>query len=581
MKSLMKLAALLKPYWQVAMLGPLLMILEVAMDMVQPRLMQRIVDIGIAQQNTSLILHTSALMILLAFFGIFGGFGGGFFAVRAAQLFGAALRSKLYRKVQSLSFGNLDRIGTGELITRLTNDVTQVQEALFVCLHIMVRTPLTIVGSITMATLTSAKLALMFFVLIPLLVAVLFLIIKLTYKVFGSVQQRVDSLNTVMLENFAGVRVVKAFVRGLYENRRFDKSNVALKNNMVTALRIAAMTMPSTMLILNIGIVAVIWFGGIQVSQGTLMVGQIIAFINYITFLVNSVMMLGMLITRVSRAAASADRLMAILKSEPEVQEHDRPLVSFDFKGRVVFDKVSFDYGGASDKAVLKDISFVAEPGQMVAILGATGAGKSSLINLIPRFYDVTSGQISIDGVDVHDFSKVFLRENIGIAMQEVVLFSGTIRENIAFGRSDATMDEILAASRAAQAHDFISGFPEGYETVLGQRGVNLSGGQKQRIAIARALITQPKILILDDSTSAIDVETEARLQEALVDLMKDRTSIVIAQRISTVLNADKIIVLDNGVIAAEGTHRELLAESPIYGEIYASQLGSGAVVNG
>jgi ATP-binding cassette subfamily B protein len=581
MKSLIKLAALLKPYWKVALLGPLLMIVEVSMDLIQPRMMQRIVDEGIAGLDSSLILHTSALMILLAFFGVFGGFGGGFFAVRASQLFGADLRSKLYNKVQALSFGNLDRIGTGELITRLTNDVTQVQEALFMSLHLLVRTPMIIVGSLVMASLTSPKLAFMFLLLVPLMGVILLLIVRKTYLTFGAVQQRVDSLNTVMLENFAGVRVVKAFVRSLYENRRFNKSNEQLKDNMVSALRVAAMTMPMSMFILNLGIVAVLWFGGIQITEGTMKVGEIIAFINYITYLLGSVMMLGMLISRISRAAASADRLQEILESKPEVQDSVSPLDSFDFKGRVEFDRVTFNYNGASDKAVLNDISFTAEPGQMVAILGATGAGKSSLINLIPRFYDVSSGKISIDGVDVHEFSKVFLRENIGIAMQEVVLFSGSIRENIAFGRPDAEMDEILAASRAAQAHDFISGFPKGYDTVLGQRGVNLSGGQKQRIAIARALITQPKILILDDSTSAIDVETESRLQEALVDLMKDRTSIVIAQRISTVLNADKIIVLDNGVIAAEGTHRQLLAESPIYGEIYSSQLGSGAVVNG
>lgn len=581
MKSLLKIAVLLKPFWKVAILGPLLMILEVSMDLLQPRLMQHIVDHGIVQLDTSIIINTSIWMVFLAFLGVLGGFGGGFFAVRASQLFGASLRSKLYSKVQTLSFGNLDNIGTGELITRLTNDVTQVQEALFLCLHILVRTPLIIIGSVIMATLTSPQLALMFIFIGPLVTIVMIFVIRKTYLTFSQVQQRVDQLNTVMLENFAGVRVVKAFVRSAYENSRFNHRNEQLKTDMVSALRIAALTMPSTMLILNLGIVGVIWFGGIQVNQGLMNVGELMAFINYIMYLLFSVMMVGMLITRISRAAASASRLLEILDAEPDVYDNKNQKDNLNINGRVVFDKVSFNYNNTSDKPVLNAVSFTAEPGQMIAILGATGAGKSSLINLIPRFYDVSSGTISIDDIDIQNISQPILHNNIGIAMQEVVLFSGTIRENIAYGRPDSSIESIINAAKAAQAHTFISSFPDGYDTVLGQRGVNLSGGQKQRIAIARALITQPKILILDDSTSAIDLVTESRIQEALTELMKDRTSIIIAQRISTVLNADKIIVLDDGEVAAEGTHKQLLSSSAIYGEIYASQLGNGAVSNG
>lgn len=566
----------MRPYWKVAMLGPILMILEVAMDLLQPRMMQRIVDEGIAHLDMSIVYSTGGLMLLVAFFGVFGGFGGGFFAVRASQLFGANLRSKLYRQVQSLSFGNLDKIGTGELITRLTNDVTQVQESVFLCLHLMFRAPLILVGSIIMAFLTSPRLALMLFILGPMIAIILVYVIKKTYRTFTLVQERIDTLNSVMLENLAGVRVVKAFVRAAFENSRFAKSNVMLKDGMVAALRITAITMPMTMFFVNVGVVCVLWFGGLQVDTGFMKVGEVIAFVNYLLYSLSSIMMLGMLLTRVSRAAASAKRLVEVLDATPEVLDKIESLQLFSAKGKVVFDKVCFRHNGKDGRSVLKDISFQATPGQMVAILGATGSGKSSLINLIPRFYDVTGGAVTIDGVDVRDIGKKALRDNIGIAMQDVMLFSGSIKENIAFGKPDAGFEEIVQASKSAQAHEFISGLPDGYETILGQRGVNLSGGQKQRLAIARALLTQPGILILDDSTSAVDVETESRIQEALVTLMKDRTSFVIAQRISTVLNADKIIVLDDGEVAAEGTHEELLASSQIYGEIYESQLGNG-----
>jgi ATP-binding cassette, subfamily B, multidrug efflux pump len=576
MSSLLQLFGFMRPYLKIAMLGPLFMTIEVAMDLLQPRLLQRIVDVGIVQLDMSIILGSGGLMILIAFVGVFGGAGGGFFAVRASQLFAANLRSALYRKVQSFSFGNLDKTGTGELITRLTNDVTQVQETVFISIHILVRAPLIITGSVIMAILTSPKLAFMFLILGPVVTTILVLVIRKIYLTFATVQDNLDGLNSVMLENLAGVRVVKAFVRAAYENSRFGRRNTMLKDSMVSALRVAALTMPLTMLILNIGIVGVIWFGGLQVNNGGMRVGEIIAFVNYLMVSLHSLMMFGMLLTRVSRGAASAKRLVEVLNATPDVKDKKEALVSFSPEGRVVFDNVTFNYDGDINNSILRDISFEAEPGQMVAILGATGSGKSSLINLIPRFYDVSKGTVSVDGVDVRNISQKALRNHIGIAMQDVVLFTGSIKENISYGRPDAPFAEILQASKSAQAHEFISSFPEGYESILGQRGVNLSGGQKQRIAIARALIKKPTILILDDSTSAVDVETESKLQEALGHLMKGRTSFVIAQRISTVLNADKIIVLDDGKIIAEGTHEQLLSSSPIYGEIYESQLGSG-----
>jgi ATP-binding cassette subfamily B protein len=580
MKSLIRLAGFLKPYWKAAVLGPLFMVIEVFTDLMQPRLMERIIDVGIAQLDMSLVLVTGAFMVGIALIGVFGGVGGARFGVQASQGFGADLRSALFRKVQSLSFGNLDELETGHLVTRLTNDVTQVQEVVFISLHVLVRMPMILLGSLIMAILTSPRLALMFLILGPVVIIVIGLVINKSHHFFLEVQRRLDKLNSVMLENLAGVRVVKAFVRAVYEINRFKKTNDDLMEKTVKALRLIALNMPFMMLALNVGIVCVIWFGGIQVNQGSMKVGQIIAFVNYLMQSLFSLMMVGMLLMRVSRAEASSKRLLEVLDSNPKIKVKPDALRVFSAKGRVVFEDVTFNYNENSHDPVLKGVSFTAEPGQTVAILGATGSGKSSLVHLIPRFYDIRKGRILLDNTDIRDLSEEALRKNIAIAMQEAVLFSGTIRENIRYGTAEATEEEIIAAAQAAQAHNFIMQFPDGYDTELGQRGVNLSGGQKQRLAIARALITLPSVLILDDSTSAVDVETESRIQDALNTLMSGRTSIIIAQRISTVLNADKIIVLDNGIIVSEGTHAELLQTCPIYQEIYESQLGNGVNLN-
>ena len=390
-------------------------------------------------------------------------------------------------------------------------------------------------------------------------------------------QQRLDNLNTVMQENLAGVRVVKAFVRSPHEIERFHGANDHLMTQNIAAVRVTVVTMPLMMLLVNLGVVAALWIGGVQVERGGMAVGQVVAFINYLTQSLMSLVMVSMLVMRFSRGEASAVRINEVLASEPTIKNSPRPghqqLTSFTPAGRVVFDHVTFRYDGDERDPVLKDLSFSAEPGETVAILGATGAGKSSLIGLIGRFYDVQQGSVTIDGIDVRDIEERVLRSQIGVALQESVLFTGTIRDNIRYGRPAASDDEVIAAAQSAQAHDFISHFPAGYDTLVGQRGVNLSGGQKQRIAIARALLTQPKILVLDDSTSAVDVETEGRIQTALATLRKGCTAFVVAQRISTVLTADKILVLDDGRIAAAGNHHELLATSPIYREIYASQM--------
>lgn len=580
MDAVRKLGKFLRPYWFSATLAPLLMLLEVSMDLMQPRMIERIVDEGIAKLDMTVVTQTGLWMVVFALIGAVGGVGCTIFAVAASQGFGTDLRGALFRKVQTLSFGNLDELETGQIITRLTNDVTQVQEMVAMMLRVMVRAPLMMIGSLIMAILTSPRLALMFLVLIPFVALVLVWVIRKAYPMFSEVQSRLDALNTVMQENLAGVRVVKAFVRADHENKRFGRVNNLLMERTIGAGRAVAVTFPAMMTIVNLGIVGTLWFGGIQVAVGGMQTGQLIAFVNYLSRALMSLLFVSMLMMRLARAQASAIRIDEVLVSEPKIAHVPQPANGFVPRGKVAFENVTFSYNPDGRDPVLKNISFTAEPGETVAILGATGSGKSSLIHLIPRFYDVQTGRITLDDTDVRDLDETTLRRSVGISMQEAVLFSGTIRDNIRFGRPEAEENEVLAAAQAAQAHDFITGFPDGYETQLGQRGVNISGGQKQRLAIARALLPRPSVLILDDSTSAVDVETESRIEAALENGTGHphgrSTRIVVAQRISTVLNADKIIVLEDGRMAAQGTHRELLQSSPIYREIYQSQLGEG-----
>jgi ATP-binding cassette subfamily B protein len=549
------------------------MVLEVSMDLLQPRFIQQIIDEGVAKGDLQVVLTTGLWMIGAATIGLIGGVGCGVFTVLASQNFGADLRQTLFGKVQALSFGNLDTLETGGLITRLTNDVTQVIELVSMLLRVMVRVPLLMVGSLIMGYFTSPQLSLLFVVLIPVVAIVLVRVINRAYPLFGGVQQRLDRLNTVMQENLAGVRVVKAFVRNQHELGRFRRANEDLTNHNILAVRTVAVTMPLMMLALNAGIVATLWLGGVRINSSTMQVGQVVAFINYLMQALMALMMISMLTMRFARAEASSVRIGEVLASEPQIKNRADADTAFTPQGAVRFEDVTFQYNGTHGEPVLRAINFSATPGETVALLGATGAGKSSLISLIPRFYDVTGGRVTLDGVDVRAIDEMALRHQIGFALQESVLFTGTIRDNIRYGRPEANEDAVLAAAKAAQAHDFISSFPDGYDTLVGQRGVNLSGGQKQRIAIARALLTDPAVLILDDSTSAVDVETEAKIQAALAELRRGRTTFIVAQRISTVLAADKILVLDDGRVAAIGNHNELMAGSPIYREIYTSQL--------
>ena len=577
MKSLWKLLRYLKPYWKAAVIAPFLMALEVGMDLLQPYMLSRIVDDGIAQKDMNVVITTGLMMIGFAIIGAFGGTSNGFFAIRASVSASTDLRKDLFKKVQSFSFRNLDEFKTGHLITRLTNDVTQFQELLITLLRIVVRAPLLFIGSIIFAYITSPKLTLILVIMLPILAIGLYYITKNAPAMFKLVQEKLDGLNEVMQENLSGIRVVKAFNRAEHEQVRFGGRNTDLMDTTIKAIKMLARIHPIFMITINVGIAAAVYFGGQQVMVGGLTQGEMIAFYNYLVRAMMSLIFVTMMLTNTIRSAASATRIEEVLETDPSIKNVPDALKEFARQGHVQFRGVSFRYNEKSDP-VLKDITFEAKPGETVAILGQTGSGKSSLIHLIPRFYEVTEGEVLIDGKDVRELDIRALRSTIGIALQESILFTGSVRDNIRYGRPDATDEEVITAAKAAQAHDFIMAMPEGYDTEIGQRGVNLSGGQKQRIAIARALLIRPAVLIFDDSTSAVDVETETRIQNALDELMADCTSFVIAQRISTVLNADKILVLNDGEISAQGNHNELMEISPIYQEIFESQLGKGNV---
>ena len=577
MKSLRRMFQFVKPYQKNAILAMVLLSGVVVADLLIPRLTQRVIDEGIARQDMRMIVNTALLMLGAAILSALFSIGNTLLSVRVAMGAGADLRSAIVRKVQTFSFGNLDRIQTGRLLVRTTSDVSQVQMIVQMSLRMLTRAPLWMIGSVVMLIVTSTQLALLMLVLLPVILVMIWFFLVRARPLFLSVQRRLDWLNQVMQENLAGVRVVKAFVRVEHENGRFDQANRDLMDENIKVMQLLATLIPTTLFFVNLGVVGVLWFGGQLAIGGDFTVGEIVASVNYMAFSLFPMMMLGGMVGPLSAAAASAGRIWEVLDSAADVQDRPRARALSDVEGRVAFEDVCFSYNHGCEELVLKDINLVAEPGQTVAILGATGSGKSSLIHLIPRFYDVEAGRVTLDDVDVRDLPLDALRAQVGIVLQETVLFSGTVRDNIRYGRPGATEEEVIAAAKAAHAHDFIAAFPDGYDTLIGQRGVNLSGGQKQRIAIARALLVRPKVLILDDSTSAVDVETETKIQTALEDLMVGRTCFVIAQRISTVLNADRIVVLGRGQIAATGTHTELMASSSIYREIYESQLGNSA----
>jgi len=576
MRNLRRAFGYFRPYAKEAIIAMVLLALVVTVDLFIPRLVQVLIDEGVTNQNQEVIIRTSLLMIGISVISALFMIGNTIFAVKASRGFEADLREAIFQKIQTFSFGNLDDFTTGQLLTRMTSDLNQVRHVITMSIRMYMRMPLYFIGSISIMVATNLQLSLVMAVFLPIILVLVAVFIRIVEPLFTRVQEKLDHLNQVLHENLIGIRVVKAFVRRHYENSRFETRNEELYGTAVKATRALNVFSPMVMVLLNLGIVAVIYYGGIQVSTGIASVGQIMAFMNYFSLAILPVLMLSAQAGLISAAEASARRIFRVLDTVPEVGDKYEAIILDKVKGRVAFEDVSFAYNEHGDDPVLSHISFIAEPGQTVAVLGATGSGKSTLINLIPRFYDATSGRVTIDGVDVKDIKVESLRRHIGINLQESILFSGTIKDNIKYGRPNVTDEEVVEAAKAAQAHDFITKFPEGYETTVGQRGVNLSGGQKQRIAIARALLMKPKILILDDSTSSVDVATEAKIEKALDEQMNDSTRFVVAQRISTVLTADKILVLENGLMVAEGNHHQLMETSPIYREIYDSQLGEG-----
>ena len=571
----------LMKYWKVAIFAPLLMLVEVSVDLIQPLIMQKIIDVGIVDQDISIIIRYSGLMILLSFIGLVGGAGSGVFSSISSQNAGADIRDDLFKKVQTLTFKNIDQIETGHLITRLTNDVVQIQEFFNVLLRMMIRAPLMIIGSVALTFYVSIRYGTILVAMVLVLIGVIMVMILKARPLFKKVQQAVDHVNTAMLENLKGIRVVKAFVRQDYEIKRFNGVNMDLRNLQVQAMRTFAVIIPVITLTLNFSIIGILWIGGYDVVAGSSTVGEIVAVINYITRLLFSMMMLGRIFFQVSRAGASSDRIIEILDLSPEIEDCYEEGPSH-IEGQITFKNVSFSYGDEGHDQVLSDISFEVNKGETLAILGMTGSGKSTLVQLIPRFYDIQKGQILLDGRSLLDIPTNHLRESIAYVQQSALIFSGSIASNIAYGKTaeeiEALEDHLSEVAGDAEAKDFIEDKPEGFQTVVGQRGVNLSGGQKQRLSIARALSQKPKILILDDSTSAVDVQTEVKIQETLKHKYRDTTVILVAQRISSVLDADRILVLEDGCVVGEGRHEDLIKSNPVYQDIYASQLGKEGI---
>lgn len=577
MSDIGRLLRFLKPYRRLALFSLVMLVVMVLLDLSIPRLVERVVDVGVKGANMRVVLETSALMLGLSLLSMLVAVLNSNSSIRVGESVARDLREAIFVKIQAFSYGNLDSFSTGKLMVRLTSDAGAVQRLFQISLRIGTRAPLSMIGAIILMFVTSPSLA---WTMIPLLLVTAAIIAFFSVRMeplFRKVQAKLDRLNTVLQENIAGARLVKAFVRADREAGRFEGANEELTRGTIRVMQFNSSMTPLLTVFVNIGMVLVLWLGGIQAVRGRMSLGQIIAFTNYLLATMNPLIMMTQLANTWASGLASAKRINEVLEAKPEVVEAEAP-ASLDGRraGAVEFSGVDFHYNGASDAAVLEGLSFTAEPGQTVAILGATGSGKTSLVNLIPRFYDASSGRVSVGGMDIRLLGESSLLEHIGVVPQESVLFSGTVRDNIRYGRPGASEEEVVAAAKAAQAHDFILQLPQGYDSRIEERGVNLSGGQKQRMAIARALITRPSILILDDSTSAVDVETETRIQAALAAFEGGRTSFVVAQRISTVLNADKILVLDEGRIVAQGRHAELLKTSPVYKEIFDSQLGGG-----
>jgi ATP-binding cassette subfamily B protein len=598
-----------------AILGLVTTVLPVLMELVTPRMVQYIIDQGIRAGDMTAVWQGSGIMLLAAVGGAATTIGQGIARAQISQGIAFDLRNDLFRHIQRFSFANLDRMQTGQLMTRVSSDVDVARMFLSAGLALLLRTALMVIGSLAMMLIIDWQLSLVMIAMLVLSGTIIFWLLRVVGPLFTLVQQKLGKLNTLVQENLAGVHVVKAFVREQHEIELFEVQNQEYMEQNIQVGRYLALVMPILLVLTNVGATLAIWRGGIDVIGGRLTIGELVAFSNYMLIGMSPLLLLSNILSMVSRAEASSKRIVEVQDTEPAIQAPSNPFAERQPAGEITFENVSFHYsgrrvgvaGGASvnggedaltqgstsfessangqgtqlsgngrgrpiGEEVLDGIDLRAAPGQKVALMGATGAGKSTLVNLIPRFYDAVNGEIRLDGTDVRDWEPTELRSHIGVVLQQTTLFAGTVRENIAYGRPDAPIEEVISAAEAAQAHSFITQLPEGYESMVEARGANFSGGQKQRIAIARALLTKPAVLILDDSTSAVDLDTEVRLQEALKDKLEGTTTFLVAQRISSVVDADQILVLDNGKIAAQGTHEELLASSEIYQEIYYSQ---------
>ncbi|MGG1658111.1 ABC transporter ATP-binding protein [Brevibacillus sp. NRS-1366] len=565
----------IKKYGVIAAVSMIFLTVETLCDLMQPTIMSRIIDVGVTQRDMDYVLQTGGLMLLITALGAVAASIRNLLSTYVSQNFGAQLRSDLFSKVQSLSFDSINKFDRASLVTRLTNDVNQVQVFVNGMMRIFIKAPLMCIGGLIMATQLHAELAVILAVVVPIVGLFIYLNMKIGFPFFLKVQQALDRVNKAMREYLSGVRVVKAFNRFDFEIDKFTRANRELQKKSVSATRVMSVFSPAIMLTVNVGIVAVLWLGGLGVEQGSIQVGHIIAFTNYMTQILFSLMMISLVFNMFVRAKASAGRIGEVLAEENQMSwKQDLTDMPGGENGRIDFEQVSFSYEGYGGQQVLKQISFSCLPGETVGIIGSTGSGKSSLVGLIPRFYDVTEGAIRVNGQDVREMDPKRLREKMAIVPQKTTLFTGTVMENIRWGKENATAEEVAQAAKMAQAHDFIAAAPEGYDTRVGQGGVNFSGGQKQRISIARALVKNPEILILDDSTSAVDVATEAKIKEALKTYAAGLTCILIAQRITSVMDADKIVVLDNGEVVGIGTHETLLTTCQVYQEIFQSQIG-------
>lgn len=617
MRGLSRVIRYVKPYTWMAVLGIVTTILPVVMELVTPRMVQFIIDQGIRVGNMTVVWQGCAVMLLAAVFGAATTVGQGIARAQISQGIAFDLRNDLFQHIQRFSFANLDRMQTGQLMTRVSSDVDVARMFLSAGLALLLRSLLMVVGSLIMMLFIDWQLSLVMIVMLAISGSVIFWFLRVVGPLFTIVQQKLGKLNTLVQENLAGVHVVKAFVREGYEIDRFSAQNVEYMDENIKVGRYLALVMPVLLVLTNLGATVVIWRGGMDVIGGRLTIGELVAFSNYMLIGMSPLLLLSNILSMISRAEASSKRLVEVLDTEPAIQAPAQPQVIAEPTGEISFENVSFHYSGsqptgslggtatgngqaavvgasangkdsgdsalqsslpsngrngAIGEEVLDGINLHARPGQKVALLGVTGSGKSTLVNLIPRFYDAIGGKVKLDGVDVKGWEPTLLRKHIGVVLQQTTLFAGTVHENIAYGRPDAPIEEVVGAAEAAQAHDFITRMPDGYDSMVEARGANLSGGQKQRIAIARALLTKPAVLILDDSTSAVDLDTELQLQEALKEKLTDTTTFLVAQRISSVVDADLILVLDDGKIAARGTHEELLKDSEIYQEIYYSQ---------